>query len=868
MQSSLRAGHCAGGPIQGCRALWRRGGSGLTALALLVVLFVGAFASPAGWAQTRTTVVEAVKPILLYALRVPPAGTYDSPEEAFSAYMTLYVNVELVPRYGTVVQNFHACVPPQQYGYSWGAPYYWCWDIDSYANDNFGFSTLSGITLTEKCPDGYTWANTQPLSGSGTGGVPYVFERRCEKNVPARDPRCCQVGNPMIVESGSKRQVETDYVDPRGVLTFTRVYDSVRGGFAHNFAADFLPPEKGATASCSLLKTSYTVNNAGVVRKFCYPRLRADSTAASYITPSGDRYEFSWNGATGTPSLPYSKDRLVASPSGGWILSMLGEHRLYVLDAAGRLDSVVTVDGQRVRLSYSSTAIAGVAPGPGYLTTLTDSFGRSLQLRYNAGGQLTELVDPNGQTIRYEHEALAHPPLDGKSSPWAQSAKPGQVTYQDNNAITYLWDEPAHATGTAASVHLLTGIVDANGDRFAIYRYTNGKATSTEHAGGVEKYAVTDTRSASTGMGPVTVTDPLGTTRTWQFALAAGIPRITSISQPSGAGSTASSATYTYDANGNVASRTDFSGNKTCRTNDLARNLETTQVEGLASAAGCAAVLADGAALPAGARKTSTQWHPLWNLPVGRAEPGKITTTVYNGQTDATGSLVKCAPDTAVLPDGSPIAVVCARVEQATTDSTGAVGFSATVAGTPRTWTYTYNEHGQVLAARDPLNNLATYAYYSDTTAEYTRGDLESVINPAGHATQYTRYDRSGRLLERVDANGTKTETTYTPRGWVKTVTTTPPGAAAQVTVYDYDGVGQLKKATLSDGTALEYTYDAAHRLRGIKDAAGNAVIYALDNTGNRTGEELKDASGTLARNITRVYDALNRVQTMTGAPQ
>jgi YD repeat-containing protein len=181
-----------------------------------------------------------------------------------------------------------------------------------------------------------------------------------------------------------------------------------------------------------------------------------------------------------------------------------------------------------------------------------------------------------------------------------------------------------------------------------------------------------------------------------------------------------------------------------------------------------------------------------------------------------------------------------------------------------RSWTY--NESGQVLTARDPLNNLTTYAYYSDTTDEHTKGDLQSVTNASGQITQYTRYDRSGRVLQSIDTNGAVTDTTYTPRGWVKTVTVTPPGAAAQLTVYDYDGVGQLKKVTLPDGTALEYTYDAAHRLTGVKDNAGNSVTYTLDNMGNRTGEDLKDPSGTLARNISRVYDALNRVQGETGA--
>jgi hypothetical protein len=45
-------------------------------------------------------------------------------------------------------------------------------------------------------------------------------------------------------------------------------------------------------------------------------------------------------------------------------------------------------------------------------------------------------------------------------------------------------------------------------------------------------------------------------------------------------------------------------------------------------------------------------------------------------------------------------------------------------------------------------------------------------------------------------------------------------------------------------------------------------VHYTLDEMGNRKGEELKDQSGTLARTITRIFDDLNRLQNVTGAPQ
>ena len=170
----------------------------------------------------------------------------------------------------------------------------------------------------------------------------------------------------------------------------------------------------------------------------------------------------------------------------------------------------------------------------------------------------------------------------------------------------------------------------------------------------------------------------------------------------------------------------------------------------------------------------------------------------------------------------------------------------------------------------------AHYAYYATTSFTgvdpnvigNTIGDLQSITNAAGHMTQFTLYDRAGRVRQMIDPKGVVTDITYTPRGWVSTVTTTAPGATARVTTYTYDGVGQVIGVAHPDGSTLSYSYDAAHRLVGVTDAKGNSVAYTLDNAGNRIAEEIKDPGGVLQRNIGRSFDALNRVQQVTGAAQ
>ncbi|MBC5785078.1 hypothetical protein H8N03_19180 [Ramlibacter sp. USB13] len=156
----------------------------------------------------------------------------------------------------------------------------------------------------------------------------------------------------------------------------------------------------------------------------------------------------------------------------------------------------------------------------------------------------------------------------------------------------------------------------------------------------------------------------------------------------------------------------------------------------------------------------------------------------------------------------------------------------------------------------------------SAATKGHTKGDIQSVTDAAGHVVQYVLYDPARRPRQMVDAKGITTDITYAPRGWVATVTVAPPGGASRTTTYTYDDVGQLTGVSLPDGTSLAYSYDAAHRMTGVSDARGNSITYTLDAAGNRTGEDVKDAAGMLRRSVARSFDALNRVQQVTGAAE
>jgi len=606
-------------------------------------------------------------------------------------------------------------------------------------------------------------------------------------------PTC--TGNPVNTGIGNKFETETDYAGQGPFpLVFRRTYNSLPANAA-NMGAHW---------------------RAGFNRRI--GRLIASGVnEAVMYRDDGKIYNFSLaNGVFTGPADIADRLTLLTGSSGSitgykYVTSPGDETEIY--KPTGELLSISARNGLTQTFGYDSQ---------GRLASITDSFGRSLAFTYDASNRIATMTDPAGGPYVYAYDA---------------NNNLASVTYPGGAVKTYVYNEPANTSG-ANLPNALTGIVDENNARFATYKYdTSNRAISTEHAGGAQRYTLTYSA------GSTVVTDALGTQRTYGFQTVLDVVRNNAQTQPAAGGSGSATQSFSLDANGNVSSHTDYDGNVTHYTYDLARNLETSRTEAFGTPQ---------------ARTISTQWHPTFRLPVKVAEPLRITTYVYNGDGGASCGL---EADGVTLVPG----VLCSKTIQLTMDATGAQGFSATAAGTPRTWTYTYNQNGSVLTIDGPRTDVAdvtTYTYYAKDDADLgKRGNVAMITNALGQTTSITAYNAYGQPLTIVDPNGLTTNLTYDSR-----MRLTSRSVGGETTGYTYDAVGQLIQVTLPDSSSLTYTYDGAHRLIGIADNLGNRIAYTLDAMGNRTQEQVFDPSNNLAQTRSRVYDALNRLSKDIGA--
>ncbi len=696
-----------------------------------------------------------------------------------------------------------------------------------------GIGLLIGTQL--QCPQ-------QPISfGAFQANYPEPLNRQyvCQAYIPDPEPcgDCDAKGNPIHPGTGQKLQREADYQSAaNGGLQFQRTYRSDKGFFASAVTSGFVDNTVQGATSQGCYPGSFTAGSQTF--NYCFPYVGTGAQSYRLEQPNGRSILFS-----GPPNAITAKadvnDKVTQRTNAAGAIEWDIRHPDDSTDTyttQGALIHSVQRDGHQLNYTYSdATTPANIAPRAGLLISISDAYGRSLNFSYDSNGRMIQMLDPAGGLYQYGY---------------ADNGNLTTVSYPDGKTRTYLYNEAAQINnGTACGLQpngfpsALTGIVDENNVRYATFAYNcTGRAVSTEHAGGNDKYSFAYTIVNGVSNSTV-ITDPLGTQRTQAYQLLLDVNRPTSQSQPGGSGCGPAASNQGYDPNSNVAYRVDFNGHRTNYVYDLTRNLETSRTEGLTAA---------GSTTPE-TRTIATTWDPTWRLPTQTVEKNatgvalRQTDTTYDSQGNKTSQSIKD---------------IASGVIRTTT------------------WTTTYNptvpgavDRLVITGPRSDVSDTTTIDYWPpDATctgsgAGYDkgcRGQIKQTTNALGQVTQYTRYNPHGQIEQIVDPNGLTTTLSYDARQRL-TTRSSSDGSSTQTTQYQYDGVGQLTQITQADGSTLTYSYDAAHRLTRITDSLGNHIDYTLDAMGNRTNESKVDPTGNLTQSLSRTIDALNRVQNIVG---
>ena len=598
----------------------------------------------------------------------------------------------------------------------------------------------------------------------------YFPDRTCQSDIiefieekPKQFACAANDGNPCHANTGNKSQVETDFRS--GELKMVRYYNSrrefdahgdVSPGWNHSYADHVLHYDSGDD-------DLFYVNENGKLEHF--------------EKQSNGTYHSRQRGNVLFEEITGGLKRISGGRS---VREYTHEHadRDYLLPTS--LYSLSNPD-QVTTIAYDSDD---------RIDTVTDASGRSLQFNYT-GYKLTSVGLPDGETISYTYDANIIENLV-------------QVTYQDGSSKTYHYED-------SNDPHLLTGITDETGTRFATYGYdSNGRAILSKHALDAGKVEL-----RYTAAGEAEVDTANGDTKTYYFDTTAPY-RVNQVDTSDGV--TNYSTYYTYNVDGWLEEKTNPRGYTTKYAYDDYRKDWIKEAFGETEE-----------------RQTDYQWDTTENeldwVQVGNQK----TSYTYNA---AGQQLTRTVTDTTTMAS--------------------------------RTWTRTYYTTG-VLAGllhtvdgpRTGVTDVTTYEYYDHDAGDgsYHKRDLKKVTNALGHTTEYLAYDGAGRPLQVEDANGVVTTMTYYPRGWLNTRTT-----GGQTVTYTYTAFGAVDVVTQDDGSYMDYDYDAAQRLVKVTDGKGSYIEYTLDMAGNQTVEEIRNGNDALRKKLSREFDDLGRLKKLINA--
>ncbi len=490
----------------------------------------------------------------------------------------------------------------------------------------------------------------------------------------------------------------------------------------------------------------------------------------------------------------------------------------------------------------------------GELRNRQDQQGESFSMGSDATGRRNAITDRLGDTTGFGYHAasgrlatVTH--ADGTSSSYAYTARSlNGITHYDLIGITYA-DSTTEGFVYDASGNV-SSHVDQVGNAAAATFNSNGQvlAATNRAGGGTSNTYNGDATVAST-------TDVAGNLTSFDYDAKRRLDLITHVDSSTVSFSyddrdalltvtdeNGSTTSMTYDANGNLASSTDPLGNATAFAYDGNDRLISTTgpLSGVVAMAydsmGEVASITD-----ANANTTSFDYDSRGRLTTTTEPLGNSWLSTYDAEAILTSSTDPLGNTTSLVSDQM------GRITQAISP----LGHGSSVG---------YDAMGRVITSSDALGKVTTLG--RDARGLLTAIDLPgSTIatsytrNPLGQITRTTdpnannwdrTFDSSGRQTSSTDPLGNVRTNTYDNRNRLSVVTY--PGNLGTLTM-GYDNTGQLTRRTYSDGTVLNYAYNANGQL-----TAANGITSSFDANSRKT-----ESNG-----ITAGYDAGGRITSMT----
>ncbi len=668
---------------------------------------------------------------------------------------------------------------------------------NAYAGDPFDVSQCDLFTQ-----DGVCYVQNRNLNL----GAPTVAQIDDDCN-SKRGPSAA-VGNPINLATGNKYQREVD-VAFRGAFTnlgLVRHYNSQDGRvgiFGRGWSSDF-------------------GSQIELVRVYKDPMPAADATPVKTLrvvtTEDGTQYEFEERNGTWVPT---SNVVATLSQEGTGFHFRNESNVVYAFNADGQLLRQTMPNGLSTHYNYGSA---------GLVESVGDDFGNSISLAYQADGLVeTTSVDGHGTyTYRYDGQRLtkvefasSHP--DGKST-----------------SRTYLYENPDFD-------HLLTGIEDEKGERYATWSYDGkGRAVSSEHGdNGAEKVIIDYENRNRTK-----VTNAAGKDKLYTYVDIYGIQQVLHIEDKESENCPAANQHFTYDGRGFLKTITDGEDVVTrFERND--QGLVTLEERGFQWTDGIGSDLEATDA----AQEVTTVWHATLQSPDLISIRGK----------DAEGNWLDYRQTDLEYDTFGNLK------EETVTDLTPILEPYVT-AGRSRTWVHEYvyyPDSAKIMShsINGPRAPTEIEGAVDDiTTLTYSeRGLLVSEVNALEHTVRYGDHTSLGNWATITDENNIITDVAYDGLGLLDSVTVkTTKGDA--VTDYDYYPNGLLRSVTLPDQSSLTFSYNAARQLTAIENDLGERIdMVPLALTGEWKSKTVRTAGGTIWQTSERVFDELGRIMKSSG---